>query len=89
MHNSQIEISTQEFEATEIEEEAEYVKIIKILFQGGDVTTGKIYKVERMYYNDNPSDFLNGEAYVINDVGKPFFGAFNMCRTEMYTLKKK
>ncbi|MEK4006498.1 hypothetical protein [Paenibacillus sp. FSL H3-0333] len=85
MHNSQIEIGT--LEITEIEEEAEYVKIVKVIYRGGDVTEGKTYKVERMHYNNNPADFLNGEAYVINDMGKQFFGAFNMCRTEMYKLK--
>jgi hypothetical protein len=87
LQDSQIEIDTSELQPTELEEEAEYVKIIKILFRGGDVTEGNVYKVKRMYYNDNPSDFLNGEAYVINDVGKQFFGAFNMCRTEMYKSK--
>jgi hypothetical protein len=66
------------------EEEAEYIKIIKELYRGGNVTVGKIYRVERMHYNDNPADFLNGEAYIVNDVGKDFFGVFNMCVTEMY-----
>jgi hypothetical protein len=70
------------------EEEAEYVKIIKELYRGGNITVGKIYTVKRMHYNDNPADFLNGEAYIVNDVGKDFFGVFNMCVTEMYKRKK-
>ncbi|MFC3749855.1 hypothetical protein [Paenibacillus sp. GCM10012306] len=82
MQNSYDDISNLTLAKTE--EEAEYIKIIKELYKGGNITVGKIYKVERMLYNDNPADFLNGEAYVVNDAGKDFFGVFNMCVSEMY-----
>ncbi|OMD76847.1 hypothetical protein [Paenibacillus odorifer] len=87
MPESQLDLAT--LEITDIESEAEYVEIVHQLFQGGDVTNGKIYEIRRMYYNSSayPSNFLDGELYIVNDVGKDFFGVFNMCKTKMYKIK--
>lgn len=74
---------------TSIEKEAEYVKIVKKLFPLAvcDVREGEIYPIRRKYYSNNEKDFMNGEAYVINDAGKECFGIFMICKTEMYKTK--
>jgi hypothetical protein len=75
-------------EVTENEKDAEYVKINKIKYKGANVTEKRIYEVKRKFYSDNYLvEFLNGEAYIVNDVGKEFFGVFNTCEVVMYKNK--
>lgn len=73
---------------TQNEDEAEFVKIIKKKNEKTAVTEGKTYEIKRKYYDNHMVQFLNGEAYIVNDVGREFFGVFNTCKFIMYKTKK-
>ncbi|KAA9007262.1 hypothetical protein F4V43_01890 [Paenibacillus spiritus] len=76
-------------EFTDKEEEASFVIIIEQLkmFVGVnlDITLNKMYEVKRKFYDENPYvSFLNGEVYIINDIGKELYGFPLMCKLQWY-----
>ncbi|QWU14256.1 hypothetical protein SAMN04487895_101548 [Paenibacillus sophorae] len=82
-------IDKSQLQVTEDESEAQYVEIVEKLFPVGDFTEGKIYEIRRMHYKTSTTmnNFMNGEQYIIDDLGQECYGFDMMCKTQMYKVK--
>lgn len=66
------------------QEEARYVRIDKVKFPGCNVTEGKVYEVKRDYSHNHPDfEFVNGEMYIVDDLGKDNYSVFLVCKTTL------
>ncbi|MWV44838.1 hypothetical protein GRF59_14550 [Paenibacillus sp. HJL G12] len=66
---------------TEKESEAKYIRVDRVLFNSG-VTEGRVYELHHNY-NVDRDVFTNGEAFVIDDVGRNNYSIFMLCKTTL------
>ncbi len=73
-------ISLQE---TDDKDEARFIRVDKVKFQGCKFTEGEMYEIKRYYGNELV--FGNtGEMFVIDDDGKENYSALLLCKTTLY-----
>lgn len=73
-------ISLQE---TDDKDEAGFLRVDKVKFQGCKFTERKMYEIKRYYGNELVFGKM-GEMFVIDDDGKENYSALLLCKTTLY-----
>ncbi|MFI2856916.1 hypothetical protein ACH6EH_07220 [Paenibacillus sp. JSM ZJ436] len=76
-------IEAESLQVTTDKDEARFLRVDKVRFQGCNLTEGRLYEINR-YYGNELVFADNGEMFVVDDLGKENYTALMVCKTTLY-----